>query len=373
MVRYSLITKIILHGLLLGPLFLSPALAHPPGLSSLDGQLRSDGLSVKVTYAVQDIEALVNLDVDFDAEVTEKERLDGKVLLAALVSKNLMVTSNGSTIEPWGSPKVEYDQQNNVHVEFSYPFLPSGHLRLVSQLIDLMPPGHQQFASLKRSDGFVLSEKMLRQGDESIDVYLDSQPSADGEHARPVATSFVAFFELGVDHILTGYDHLLFLFGLLVATHSFWPAFKIITFFTVAHSVTLALAALGGFELSPSIVEPLIAATIVYVGIENLICGEATKGRHWLTFFFGLIHGFGFAGVLRELDITSMDGGILLPLFSFNLGIETGQLAMAAIVLPFIWWVKSTSIQSALLLKVGSVVIVVMGGYWFIGRTLLAV
>lgn len=183
---------------------------------------------------------------------------------------------------------------------------------------------------------------------------------------------FADFLKLGVEHILTGYDHLLFLFGLLAVTHSFWPAIKIITFFTVAHSLTLACAALNVVELPSSFVEPFIAATIVYVGGENLIRGDHPRGRHWLTFGFGLVHGFGFASVLREMDIGGSDVGIVLPLLSFNLGIESGQIAVAALVLPCIWWLNGKPRWSGWFLKGCSLLISLMGAYWLLQRTLWA-
>jgi uncharacterized membrane-anchored protein YitT (DUF2179 family) len=161
------------------------------------------------------------------------------------------------------------------------------------------------------------------------------------------------------------------LFALLAVTHSFWPAIKIITFFTIAHSFTLALAGLNLIELPSSFVEPFIAATIVYVAVENLIRGDHPKGRHWLTFGFGLVHGFGFASVLQEMDISSGGTGILLPLLSFNLGIETGQIVVASFVLPMIWRLNNNPEFSEKFLKGCSVLIALMGGYWLLERTVL--
>jgi hypothetical protein len=123
--------------------------------------------------------------------------------------------------------------------------------------------------------------------------------------------------------------------------------------------------------LPSSFVEPFIAATIIYVGLENIIRGDHPKGRHWLTFGFGLIHGFGFAGVLREMEISSANSGIVMPLLSFNLGIETGQIAVASIVLPLIWWLNNKPDISVKFLRYCSLFISVMGAYWFLERTVL--
>ena len=112
----------------------------------------------------------------------------------------------------------------------------------------------------------------------------------------------------------------------------------IITCFTVAHSITLGLAALDLVTVSSRLVEPLIAASIGYVGIENLLRKEEPKGRWALTFAFGLIHGFGFAAVLKEmgLGMGASKASVVVPLFSFNLGVELGQIAVTAVVLPLL-------------------------------------
>jgi hydrogenase/urease accessory protein HupE len=168
-------------------------------------------------------------------------------------------------------------------------------------------------------------------------------PSARSE-LLPPAPRAPSFFELGVGHILTGYDHLLFLAALLLACRSFGEAAKIVTCFTAAHSITLALAALDVVRLSPRIVEPMIAASIVYVAAENLLQWRAgtLEDRHrvgrrmLITFGFGLVHGLGFASALREAGLGSTSRGILGPLVQFNLGVEAGQLAVAAFVFPLI-------------------------------------
>ena len=166
--------------------------------------------------------------------------------------------------------------------------------------------------------------------------------------AVPATTpqSFPQFLILGVEHILTGYDHLCFLLGLLIAGGALRDIFKIITAFTLAHSITLALATLNLINIPSRIIEPMIAVSIVYVGIENLLRRDLRR-RWMLSFGFGLIHGCGFATALRSLGIGSNGGGIAVPLFGFNLGVEFGQLAIAALVLPLIWKLKSQPSFSA--------------------------
>src|SRR6266404_6254417 len=171
---------------------------------------------------------------------------------------------------------------------------------------------------------------------------------------------------MGVKHIWTGYDHLLFLFGLLIVTRNFTSALKIITCFTIAHSITLAVATLSLVRISSRIVEPLIAVSIVYVGIENLLRGDDPKGRWLLAFAFGLIHGFGFASVLRELGVGANGSGITVPLVSFNLGVEVGQIVIAGLVLPLIWRLRANPAFVRRAVPVGSALVALLGSYWFI-------
>src|SRR5437870_13027848 len=126
-------------------------------------------------------------------------------------------------------------------------------------------------------------------------VTIESSAATPESTSAPIRHSFADFLLMGVRHIWTGYDHLLFLFGLLIVTRNFSSSVKIITCFTIAHSITLAVATLSLVRISSRIVEPLIAVSIIYVGIENLISGGDPRCRWMLTFAFGLIHGFGFA------------------------------------------------------------------------------
>lgn len=341
--------------------------AHPPGLSSIYLQIEANDIAARMTFALQDIEAFAPMDSDLDAEVSDAERDAAKPNIAKLLSGQLKLLLDGQAILPIESGRVGFDEQNNAHVDF-YFGLPDGggrQLKLKSEFLVLLPDGHQQQLTVKNADHQVIAEAMLsREHDElTLDLQSTRLPST--------LATFTDFFKLGVEHIVTGYDHLLFLFGLLMVTHSFWPAIKIITFFTIAHSITLALAGLNIIELPSGFVEPFIAATIVYVGVENIIRGDHPKGRHWLTFGFGLIHGFGFASVLREMEIGNADFGILLPLLSFNLGIETGQIAVASLVLPLIWALNNRVETAKEFLTACSGAISLMGVYWLIERTLL--
>jgi hypothetical protein len=181
---------------------------------------------------------------------------------------------------------------------------------------------------------------------------------------------FFAFLRLGIEHILTGYDHLLFLAGLLLACSGFRQAALVITCFTVAHSVTLALAALNIVSIPSRIVEPCIAASIAYVRIENVLRDGHVPWRGVLTFAFGLIHGLGFASVLREMGIGAGGSSIAVPLVSSNLGVEIGQLSVAAVILPLIFTLRKNPGFLRVGIPIGSLVIAIAGAFWFVQRTL---
>jgi hypothetical protein len=180
-----------------------------------------------------------------------------------------------------------------------------------------------------------------------------------------VASSMRRFLWLGMEHIFHGYDHLLFLLGLIVIGR-FLDLVKIVTSFTIAHTITLLLAAFELVNIDPPLIETAIALTIVYVAAENLWTKEP-KHRWVLTFAFGLVHGFGFANLLRDLDLPT--GGFVRCLVSFNVGVEIGQLVIVALVWPLITglnrWKHAAQAKAAI-----SVAILVLGLGWLVDRAL---
>src|SRR5262249_10534003 len=254
----------------------------------------------------------------------------------------------------------------NVEVYLTFCVAHFSAVEIQSKLIASLPPGHRQYLQIQDSSGRSITEGLLSAtSDQARALFATANVKT---HLRETIHSFVDFLVLGLKHIFTGYDHLLFLLGLLVATRSFVSSLKIITCFTLAHSITLAVATLSRVEISSRIVEPLIAASIVYVGVENLLRGDDSKGRHLLTFGFGLIHGFGFASVLREMGIDSRPGGVVLPLFSFNLGVELGQMMIAALALPIIWKLWSRPTFSVRFAPACSAIVALLGSVWFVQR-----
>lgn len=186
----------------------------------------------------------------------------------------------------------------------------------------------------------------------------------------------IDFFRLGVNHILSGPDHILFVLSLLLLFASVYEILKLVSSFTVAHSITLALSALGILTVSPRISEPLIALSIVYVAItsvwfaDNKYLGHNKFSKPASVFFFGLFHGLGFAGLLREIQIPP--DKFLVSLFSFNVGIEIGQLIIIACALPLLYLAKDRP-WYPLAIKIAGTIIAALAFVWVIQRTFFPV
>ena len=179
---------------------------------------------------------------------------------------------------------------------------------------------------------------------------------------------FLSFLQLGVEHIFTGYDHILFLIALLLPGGNLSQLLKIVTAFTIAHSLTLTLAALNIVTLPTALVESVIALSIVYVATENL-WRKQIGHRPWLTFSFGLIHGLGFANILK--DLTQSQSNLLLSLASFNVGVELGQVTIVLLVFYGLRLLQKC--RGNMMLRYGlSALMILMGSVWFAERALTA-
>lgn len=175
------------------------------------------------------------------------------------------------------------------------------------------------------------------------------------------------FLLLGLEHIFTGYDHILFVISLLFGARTIKHILGLVTAFTIAHSITLILATLEIVQLPGKFVESAIALSIIYIALLNIF-NPNSKHQPWLAFCFGLIHGFGFAGILSEMRL---DGSQLVTsLLSFNIGIEIGQLLIVCLVFPVILWLKKLTFKPARwILPASSVAIFAFGLVWFVQRT----
>ena len=241
-----------------------------------------------------------------------------------------------------------------VDMELVYQFPEAvTQLSVSSTLADMTQPSHQHLTSANLN-GATYEAILNRENPTATFATQD----------RGAPKTFRSFLRLGVTHIFTGYDHLAFLVGLLIVTSSLGSLFKIITSFTVAHSITLALATFNIVVLPSRLTESVIAFSIAYVAVENL-SGKRAMQRYRIAFVFGLVHGFGFSNVLREMDLSPSH--LALSLFSFNLGVELGQMAFVLILFPLVLYIESSHWRRQIQVSV-SLVVLSLAVYWFVRR-----
>lgn len=199
-------------------------------------------------------------------------------------------------------------------------------------------------------------------------------PQASGGAASGGDATFLGWVREGVKHIALGFDHIAFVLGLLVVVRRFRELALVVSAFTVAHSITLGLGATGLVRIEPRLVESMIAVSIVYVALDNYLgwrsgrFSDKQQRRHYLTFAFGLVHGFGFASVLTDLGLPR--AGLLSALFGFNLGVELGQLAFVAPLFPLVQYLQRAPQRYAWTIRVSSALIGGLGLLWLLERVL---
>ena len=341
------------------------AWAHDPGLSTATATIGDQQIDMLFGFAQKDVESMLGATgIQADLHTVEG--------FATIQSEFESIVASGTSLyfgdlaatarETIARPK---DSQN-IEVLCRFQRSNAKRLRFVSTIFGRLPLGHREFLSVKTATGTSLGEAMLSGKENTFDIDLPAAARSSAASHR--SHSLFAFVKLGVEHILSGYDHLLFLFALLVVCRDLRSIFTVITCFTIAHSFTLALATLDIVRLPAGIVEPLIAASIVYVGVENLVLGESPKRRWLVTFSFGLVHGLGFADALREFGIGYGPFGIALPLVGFNLGVETGQLSIAGVALPILWQLRKNPSFVRQWIPVCSSFVVLGGSYWMMER-----
>ncbi len=356
--------------------------AHVVGISMAQGQLFGDTLDLVIGFAPNDAQQLLKPE-DRTKDKWTPESFDAiKPQLLWIAPQLWEVTAGGEKLKPSGI-RVELLPGDNVsfHLLFVRP-LGVDKIVLRATKLGELPPGHREFVIIGGPDGSTVAKKLLSAQDDTMEIPLTDAAKSGGNPAGNAssgaagdgtAPTFWSFLKLGIEHIWTGYDHLLFLFALLVVCRSFRSIVAIISCFTLAHSITLALATLNVVNLPSRITEPAIAASIVFVGVENLLRrGAEPRGRWALTFAFGLIHGFGFASVLRELGVGENGTSIALPLFTFNAGVEVGQITIAAIVLPIVWRLRKHPKFVAIGVPALSAIVSAAGLYWFLQRTIFS-
>jgi hydrogenase/urease accessory protein HupE len=332
------------------------AVAHPVPFSYLD--LRLQGTTIEGTLVAH------IFDLAHDLSIEPPERLLEPAVaaqqsraIAALFANRLSIAADGRVVTPqWSEAEAVPDRQS-LRLRLRLPLASAPGIVSVNAVLFPYDPNHQTFLNVYERDA--LTQAILDRGRTHFEYYPGTTQGTFAVVRR--------FVPAGVHHILIGPDHLLFLVGLLLLGGTIRRLAMIVTAFTIAHSITLSLAALNIVTPPARIIEPAIALSIVYVGADNLLIRGGRDVRPWIAFAFGFIHGFGFANVLREMDLPARALG--WSLFSFNVGVEIGQLLVVAAVASAVAALRSRSeVASRQLAVAGSVVVMAAGAFWFIQR-----
>jgi hypothetical protein len=347
-----------------------PALAHKPSDAYLRLTLAQGGADVRGEWdiALRDLDYAIGLDADNDGRLTWDEVRTRHGAIAAYALARLHVERGGAACA-----LVPGTQLVDTHTDGTYTVLAfvarcphAGPLAVEYRLFADVDPQHKGLASVRDGDGV----RTLVFGSDHPRATVD-------EGAAGAASGFLAYVRHGILHIWIGYDHILFLVSLLlpavlVREGRGWRAvaglraaladvLKIVTAFTVAHSITLSLAALGVVALPSRWVESAIALSVLLAALNNVL--PVARGRRWAAaFLFGLVHGFGFASVLADLGL--QPGALAASLVGFNLGVEIGQLTIVAAFLPLAWLLRATSFYRRVVLVGGSGAIMLVAALW---------
>jgi hydrogenase/urease accessory protein HupE len=336
----------------------TPAAAHPVPFSYVDVRVDPAGLDVTIVAHVY--------DVAHDLGIEPVERLLEPAVLASraeaittLLRNRIQLLGDGRPLDAgsWSAPEALPERQS---LQVRARFATGRPLGVLTVNASLFPydPQHQTVLNLYER-GVITSQAILSRTSGQYEYF--------GGTRQGVVAVMRKFVPAGVHHILIGPDHLLFLVGLLLLGGSTRRLLLVVTAFTVAHSITLSLAALNIVTPPASMVEPAIALSIVYVGADNLMVRGGRDVRGWIAFAFGFIHGFGFANVLREMDLPGRALG--WSLFSFNVGVEIGQLFVVVAVASALALLRRRSEAAGRrLVFAGSMVVIAAGTFWFIQR-----
>lgn len=340
---------------LLGVLGTAPAAAHKTNLTI--GQIVVEGpeLRYRLTVSAHDLAVVLDIAIDFAAPIPAERFVARRPLLLEYLDEKLVVTGDGRPC-PRQALEADYGRLPD-EIVLLLVFrcaAPPHRLHIAYRLFFGVDPGHRALGTIDAGRG--PEEYLLDRAFADIEV--------DAATPRAGLAAFGRFVLLGIEHILAGLDHVLFVVALLLGGGSLLALVRIVTAFTLAHSLTLSLAWFGLIDLPSRAVEILIAASVAYVAIENAL-GRGLSHRWMVAFAFGLVHGLGFFGVLRELEIGRSDAATTL--LGFNLGVEIGQVTIVAVVYPLVIWAVGQSWYRRAVVA-GSLAILVLALAWIVER-----
>jgi hypothetical protein len=349
----------------------SSAYAHFSSTGYSDIQVGDQSLQYSLVLSEHDLMEALPIDGDKDGKLTAEELLQSNEVLTKLVSSYLIVTGDGKVGQAVLDPPKQVVRSKMAMVEipirYSFPAAVQRYLIQYALFLDGPDSQHRSYATVQLGKQTI--EQVLNKNNNIVQIKVNvgdpaATLSAPQQASQGALRTVASYIVMGMEHIWSGIDHLLFVIGLVLATREPRKLLLLLTAFTVGHSLTLLLASLELAYVSPKLIEPLIALSIVYIAVENI--RQKGAGNRWgIALLFGLIHGFGFAEILQG----TLSSQIALRLFSFNLGVELGQLAVVVVAIPFVWamyrWVRRPAWSYAVSGLVGCT-----GCYWFVERML---
>ncbi|WP_035685043.1 HupE/UreJ family protein [Bradyrhizobium sp. Cp5.3] len=352
---------------LLGVVLLSfalPVRAHQVNLSTARVALTADrAVTVEVALKGSDVDRLVGTNVyDAKADAVDPAAVDAAAAsILGYLKAHLAVTAVDGTACAAGTAAILADGDGVIYRNSFACAGVAGDIVYRSTVLTEKDPTARQVVLVVQ--GKSEAQALLDAGNTT--VTLSAPPP-------PLWSTMQRYLLTGIVHIFLGYDHIAFLIAVVLWARRLIPVIKIVTAFTIAHSITLSLAALDLVVIPSRIVEPAIAASIVFVAVENFFSRDIDS-RWRVAFLFGLIHGFGFAGALREVGLPT--NAIVPALAAFNIGVEIGQVAIVAIVLPVLGLFdrlfapdRAKPVRATGLVYAVSAVITLLGGYWLFTR-----
>jgi hypothetical protein len=338
------------------------------------------GITVRWDIALRDLDAALDLDTDEDGKLTWGEAKAAWPRIEAYALPRLAVA--GCPLKPTGQALERRNDGAYAVLLLASDCTAPSTLSITYTLLREVDPTHRGIAKIQRP-GQAPALALLdptRSGASTAEGAAARVEGSASTHVEP--TGSAGFLKEGVRHILTGYDHVLFLLCLLLPSvmrrtsagwrpverisQAVWPVVGIVSAFTVAHSITLGLAAMKIVSLPSAFIEPAIAVTIILAALDNVWAVFPVR-RVIVTFVFGLIHGFGFAGVLAELDLPT--ARFAWALLQFNLGLEAGQLLIVVIVTALLFLLRRGALYPGVVIRGGSVAAMLVGVLWLIQRT----